>query len=266
MDYKELLTREGLVLAALPIFGFIAALAFEYGYAVNFGYPLALIVIDLRMTLTSLILGLIYLYVIWLILDFVVEVVAEGGNAGRFVRAISPMLLLVVLLLFGTGFHEKVFEPALWMFSAVCIITILGVAFEARKVGLSAAFEKVAEDMVGPPIKEKKKTLRIKFFDMAFPIAILVFLIFGAGKTYGQMKRQFSYFEIGPDRYIILAVYGDSVVGARLVGGKPQEDFAVIGKTDDSMKKVGTIAITSKEQTPDDKEPVSPTNLKVIGT
>lgn len=262
MDYKEFLTREGLILAALPIFGFVAALAFEYGYAVNFGYPLALVVIDLRMTLTSLVLGLIYLYVIWVIVDFLGDIIAEGGNAGKFVRAISPMLLLVVILLFGTGFHSKVFQPALWLLSAICVITICGVAFEARKVGVAAAFDKVADDMMGPPIKEKKKTVRAKVFDWFFPAAILVFMLFGAGKTYAQMKRQFSYFEIGSDKYIILAVYGESVVGARLDDGKPQENFAVIAKTDESMKQLKTIALANEELAKVPLESVKPDDSK----
>jgi hypothetical protein len=258
MNFKEFLTKESVIIAALPLFGYVVAIAYEYGYAVYFGYPLSLIVVDLRMTLTSMIFGVLYIYVLLKVFDFISVMSLAEGDFAKFLRVMLPNYLMAGVLVFASGFSGPFFKLGISLSAIYTVIYGVGVLIDAKKMGVSAAVDKLAKEEEPKPVVTKVRyrgqVLINLFNEYGFMVLIVLGLVFGAGRLAATSKNQFSSFEIDNETYAIVAIYADSVIGARLKDATLTEEFAVVSKGNDAMTKVGLLNLKK----PKDKESVSP--------
>lgn len=249
MNFKELkaiVSTDTMLLAALPVLGYVFALAFEYGYAVSFGYPVSLVVIDLRMILTSLALGVLYIYGFAWILDKYVNEVNSESLLGKFLKVSFPIFVLIAVVLFGSGFHPKVLWPCFFFGVSMMALNVIFLCFGSIKHGVKGAIENLEKEF-SAPISTKNERLLSKIFNESLSVFIVLLLIFGGGRVYAQIKMQYSSFVIGSQHYVIAAIYGDSVVGVALSEGLLEEKFAIISKDDESMKNLVNISLKHKD-------------------
>lgn len=258
MNFKEFLTKESVIVAVLPVFGYVVAIAYEYGYAIYFGYPLSLIVVDLRMTLTSMIFGVLYIYVLLKIFDSISVMSLAEGNFAKFLRVMLPNYLIAGVLVFASGFSGPFFKLGISLGVIYTLIYGVGVLVDAKKMGISAAVDKLAKEEEPKPVVTKVRyrgqVLINLFNEYGFMVLIVLGLVFGAGRLAATSKNQFSSFEIDNETYAIVAIYADSVIGARLKDATLVDEFAIVSKGNDAMTKVGLLNL--KE--PKVKESISP--------
>ncbi|WP_085584436.1 MULTISPECIES: hypothetical protein [unclassified Pseudomonas] len=246
MNIKELLTKDSIIVAILPIFGYVVAIAYEYGYAAHFSYPVSLIVVDLRMTLTSMVLGGAYVYALLRVFDFINAMSDADGYVSKFFRGLASKYMVVMMLMFMSGFGGPVFILALSLFVMYTALQIVFFVFGAKKNGAVAALDELIEESKVKEIPAPRTNYfagRILKWCHEYGLLVLMMLglVFGAGRLVATTKQQYSYFELEGSKYIIAAIYGDSVVGVKLKGGVALEDFAVVSKSNDVMSKLGVL-------------------------
>ncbi|WP_053152241.1 hypothetical protein [Pseudomonas protegens] len=247
MDYKEFITKESVLLAALPVVGYIVAIAFEYGYAAYFNYPLSLIVVDLRMTLTSTILGGVYLYSGWFVFEKFVNVARAKSKVSLFLRPMLPFYMFGLLVVLASGFADPYYKFAIYYSIAITVVGGVLVAWNHRKLGLQGALEKLQEEVALSASTTQKPEGVIDFITTyGFIILLGLGMVCGAGRFYAHNKQQWAYFELDSQKYIVVAVYGESVVGVRLKEGDPQDEFAIISKDSEVMQKVKVLGLNSE--------------------
>jgi hypothetical protein len=78
-------------------------------------------------------------------------------------------------------------------------------------------------------------------------IIVVLALVFGAGRWVATTKNIYSYFELDSSKYIIVAIYGDSVIGVKFKAGNLLEEYAVVSKNNEVMGKVGVLNLAKQE-------------------
>lgn len=252
MNFKEFLTKDSIVVAAFPILGYVIAIAYEYGYAAHFGYPVALVVVDLRMTLTSMILGVGYLYCLLRIFDFINTMGRGESGLARFVNAMASTYIMAAVFVFASGFSGPFFYLGITLGVAYTVIYGAGFLFDIKKMGLSSALEKLNKDTadkplaVGVPNSLPGVLLKV-IHEYGVLIIVVLALVFGAGRWVATTKNIYSYFELDSSKYLIVAIYGDSVIGVKFKAGNLLEEYAVISKNNEAMGKVGVLNLAKQE-------------------
>lgn len=252
MNFKEFLTKDSIVVAAFPILGYVIAIAYEYGYAAHFGYPVALVVVDLRMTLTSMILGVGYLYFLLRIFDFINTMGRGESGLARFVNAMSSTYIMAAVFVFASGFSGPFFYLGITLAVAYTIIYGSGFLFDIKKMGLSSALEKLNKDTadrplaVGVPNSLPGILLKV-IHEYGVLIVVVLALVFGAGRWVATTKNIYSYFDMDSSKYVIVAIYGDSVIGVKFKAGKLLDEYAVISKNNEAMGKIGVLNLAKQE-------------------
>lgn len=246
MNIKELLTKDSIIVAILPVFGYVVAIAYEYGYAAYFSYPVSLIVVDLRMTLTSMVLGIAYVYVLLRIFDFINLMSDADGSVSKFFKGLSSSYMVAMVIIFASGFSGHFLKLGLALLAVYTVIQGIFFIFDAKKNGMAAALDTIAKEAevkeIPAPRTDYLAGRILKWSHEYGVIALMILgLVFGAGRWVATNKQQYSYFEMEGNKYIVAAIYGDSVVGVKIKGGVALEEFAVVSKSNDVMNKLGVL-------------------------
>jgi len=247
MNYKELIVKESVLLASFPVLGYVIAIAFEYGYAAYFGYPLSLIVVDLRMTLTSAVLGAGYGCVLFVVYDLLAISAKRSNYFGRFLRPLLPYYLFSLFVIFMSGFVVLVYKQVFAFAVAVTVYATGQMIWHIKTYGLNEGFDKYQLHMT--PLMRKDGEGAVVRLVLKYSLAALlaIGMVFGAGRLYAQVKQQWSYFDMDGQKYIVAAVYGDSVVGVKTSSGELLGEFSVVAKDDSVMKKLGVLLLSQEK-------------------
>jgi hypothetical protein len=246
MNIKDLLAKDSIIVAILPVFGYVVAIAYEYGYAAYFSYPVSLIVVDLRMTLTSMVLGVVYVYFLLRVFDFINLISDSDGFVSKFFKGLASSFMVVMVLVFASGFSGQFFKLGLVLLAGHTVIQTIFFIFEAKKNGVAAALDTIAKGAevkeIPAPRTEYLAGRILKWSHQYGMLALMILgLVFGAGRLVATTKQEYSYFEMEGNKYIVAAIYGDSVVGVKIKGGGALEEFAVVSKSNDVMNKLGVL-------------------------
>lgn len=101
---------ENLLIAIIPVVGYIVALFYQYGYASYFEFPFDLIKIDLEMTLTSTIWAAVYFSTIAIFFDFYTSFTPSKGVFSKIIKNVLSFSILPFILMFVTAFDRDIFH------------------------------------------------------------------------------------------------------------------------------------------------------------
>lgn len=239
---------DNLLLAIIPVLGYIVALSYEYGYANYFGYPKELIVVDLEMTLSSSLIVAIYLWAIVVALQFYSSMFKKDNFLTVTIRY---MFLFSILPFFGM--FASAFDPVfvyLFLFSNViallfCIISPL---FHMKNVSYYEAYLKCNSN--GPVASGSNDgKSNFSYGVVLFILIILIAICSGAGRMSAEDKKSFHQFTHSKQDYILVAEYSGKIIGAYFdaKAGKYSKEFSIFDPSKQSIEKIHKVVIKKVE-------------------
>jgi multisubunit Na+/H+ antiporter MnhF subunit len=226
---KELLTKEAVLLAVLPVISFIWALLFEIGYADSFGYSYSLIEIDLKIMIVSLAASAAVLVPMAAFYILFVRLACSDLKSDRLLalELILPVVILIPCCI--AGFGNKIFNVLLigslsFALSKYAVIYLRALQYGwTEAVARAALFEGLTDRPPTFRVKEKlgAKSVLTIYFVIALMLVVSGLMVRGVGTAAAHWKTGYQTFVMEGKEYAVIAAFGDLVV----LGGVLEEHF-----------------------------------------
>jgi hypothetical protein len=209
---------EGIVLAAIPVMAYVLAFGFEYGYYLAYGFPQALISVDLNRVFVA---GVIFLAGVSFVVILAAAALAVLPSDHPLARAVAQALTFVLLYLVFLTYEGRfdIFGQILGAAVAAYLLYkfALPVVTQRDVVGYVDKYQRQEEaNQLHPTL------LRAMLRSIGpLPATIVAYFCFSVilSVTLGWYlaTEQAYYFVVaGPPEQVVLRIYGDSLILAQL--------------------------------------------------
>lgn len=240
---------ENIILAVIPIVGYIVALFYQYGYANYFEFPLDFIGIDLKMTLTSSLWVAVYLCAIAFFFDFYSSFVGSANVFSKIIKNVLHFSILPFIGMFVTAFDQSMFFLFLVSILIGLILCIVPPLFNMKKIGYKKA---LINGLNENNFEGSERSSTPSFFEnyISYFLLLLVFIgvCHGAGKYNAEQKKDFYVFNYEGQKYVLVASYGDYFVASKIEDEKYKitKEFSIFNPSQQFISGLKKIEITSK--------------------
>jgi hypothetical protein len=250
---------EGIIIASAPLFGYLAALVYESGYAKSFGIPFELVEVDLKSVFIAMsaLIGLVLTFqlLIFLFIDFYRK---REDPIKLGLLKVSPWIILfsISFYLFGpNGWKEWIF-----MLVFLSIMTFYVFIFPIiSQRGKKGYREKIKAEMIASATEDTWIGRGYDLLGIKGGLAILLltglhYTFYQAGKAEGFKRTEYMVTKASSE-CAVLRIYHDSMVCApfdrKLKTIKQQ--FIILKYPDDpefvlTLEKIGPLHLEQLEQ------------------
>ncbi len=209
---------ESILLAVIPVMAYVLAFGYEYGYYLAYGFPQELISIDLYRVFAA---GVIFLAGVLLVLILTTVVLALLPSEHPLTPAVAQAVTLTLAYLVFLIYYEH-FDIFAWMFGLLLVwylfykfvmplLTQRGVSGYVRKYSSHEQMRQVRATLFHSMLRTfgpTPGTILVYFF-----IAVILSVTFG---WHLATEREYYFVVPEPPERVVLRIYGDSIVLARL--------------------------------------------------
>lgn len=226
---KDILKKDGFLLALFPVLAFICAFLFELGYAYSFGYSYTLIEIDLKGTVVSLFCTVVVLFPVLFVFFVFVRFGLSDSTSKRVMALPLVYFMLCLILCCVLGFQSKFLNWLLLIGAVYAIGYYLAFAVQIHRLGWELAVSATAKRN---GIKSRKyqpstsepldfKNILKLYLCLVTVLLVVGLMIRGVGIASANWKSNYQVITIDEREYAVLSVYGDLLV----LGGIYDEQF-----------------------------------------
>lgn len=236
---------EGMALASFPVFGFIAALLFEMGYADAFGYSYDLIDIDLKLTLAAMAVIALIFTPLFIYCWFMLWAARRGGVLGKLAAIQMAMPLPMLIMWYMTGFQSRNLAIGLMVAALVALLPLIKLGYLCLRHDLPMALGIMAASQQINAGAGKGADRQVAWYDKVFAIfmlalcaVVLVVMTYGVGSFFAYNKSRFSMFISEGKEYVILSAYADRFVVGGITGKVFNGNVYVFAKNSERLINV----------------------------
>lgn len=242
---------EGIVLTVIPVMAYVLAFGFEYGYYLAYGFPQELISIDVNRVFAA---GVIFLAGVLLVLILTALVLALLPSEHPLTPAVAQAVTFVLAYLVFLIYYGR-FDIFAWIFGlllawylgdkfVVPLLTQRGVRGYVRKYSTHEQVRQARPTLFRTTLRAFGPTpgmILVYFF-----IALVLSVTFGWSLA---TEREYYFVIPGPPERVVLRIYGDSVVLARLDRPARQilREYTVLRRTAGSItvreERIGPLTV-----------------------
>ncbi|GFZ70607.1 hypothetical protein PSE10C_13490 [Pseudomonas amygdali pv. eriobotryae] len=240
MDFMR---KEGFLLAVLSIAAFWVSYMFETGYADAFGISHELIDIDLK-TMVVAIAAVLFSFIP--LIGYCYVMIKLGTKKSRHTRWFAIKMVLpfpMLLSLYLTGFTSVFVWSSLALTIFFSCVSVVVVAFKARKIGWYQALATAADsegikEISGQRELSGQSTIWDKLLGVVmvfFLFTVISLCVRGVGVGSAYIKNSYPSFGMDGKTYAILANYGDRFVLGGVDNGHYDFNTYVIPKNSEKI-------------------------------
>jgi len=242
---------ESVLLAAIPVMAYLLAFGFEYGYYLAYGFPQELISIDLNRVFAA---GVVFLGGVLLVLIVTTVVLALLPSEHPLTPALAQAVTLTVAYLIFLFYYDR-FDIFAWILGLL-LLWYLVYKFVIPLLAQRGVSGYVRKYSTHEQIRQTRGTLfriMLRTFGPT-PGIILVYFFIAVilSVTFGwrlAAERAYYFVVPGSPERVVLRIYGDSIVLARLDRPMRQilREYTVLRRTAGSItlreERIGPLTV-----------------------
>lgn len=246
---RDILSKEAVVLSAIPIFSFVFALAFELGYADAFGYSISFVDIDLKITVVALFVVFIIMYPLFMYVEALYRLGTSAKITSRYLAIQLVMPFPLLLSCFISAFSSVTVNILLGLTSLLALSVGASYLLKVPKHGWLGAWELAAKnggvkEFSGDRPESGPANIVDKIFAKLFLVVVLVVflsVIRGVGSTVAHLKTSYDIFDLDGNSVAILAGYGDRLVLGSYSGNQFDGKVFILSKSSEKLNGVSRV-------------------------
>ena len=242
---------ESVLLAAIPVMAYVLAFGYEYGYSLAYGFPPELISIDLNRVFAA---GAVFLSWVLLVLLLTTGVLALLPSEHPLAPAVAQVVPLVLAYLVFIIYYGR-FDNVARVFG-LPLVGYLVYKFLVPLLAQRGVPGYVQRYRAHEQIRQTRGTFFraiLRTFGPTPGIVLVYFVIaVTLSTTFGwrfATERAYYFVVPGPPERIVLRIYGDSIVLARLDRPTQQilRDYTVLRRTAEAItlreERIGPLTV-----------------------
>lgn len=208
---------ENLIIATIPVIGYIVALFYQFGYANYFEFPLDLIEIDLEMTLTSSLWVAVYICVIAVIFNYYSLFTHHNGILSKIAESVLHFSILPLLIMFATAFDKNMFYIFMGSMLIGLLFATVPPLFSMKDKGYRQALIDLSNKTNDSNDKKTTNHSNLDGYISKFALTLIFLgICHGAGRYNAEQKEDFYSFNYNKQSYVLISSYGEHIIASKL--------------------------------------------------